>query len=112
MFSIDGTDITLTRGDTFITLVSIYKDGKAYTLDQADIVEFSMRKKQKLPDGDGYPKKIIISKTVPNETLLLRIDANETKGLKTGEYIYNIRLKSEGQVDTFIEGEFVITAEA
>lgn len=112
VFVVDGNDMTLTRGDTLITLVSIFKDGEPYILDAADVIEFSMRRKQKLPDNDGYPKKVVISKTIPNDTLLLRVDAGETKVLKTGDYIYNVRLIKDGMVDTFIEGELTLTAEA
>ena len=105
---IQGTTITLTRGDTLRVVVGIFNpDGTEYTPLPGDEVRFAMKQ--------AYNNKDLkIYKTIPIETLLLEIDPEDTKDLKQpGEYVYDIQLTHvNGDVDTFIaNGKFKITEE-
>ena len=47
-YSVSGTTITLTRGDTFVALISITKqDGTPYVPNDGDKVRFAMKAEQK-----------------------------------------------------------------
>lgn len=86
-YSVSGTTITLTRGDTFMAQISIVdKDGNTYVPVEGDTVRFAM--KQKYTD-----LKPLLVKDIPTDT----------KSLAFGNYVYDIQLtKASGEVDTFI----------
>lgn len=75
-YSITGTTITLTRGDTFEALVSATKkDGTPYIPVEGDVIRFAM----------------------------LMLEPSDTADLNFGKYVYDIQLtKANGKVDTFI----------
>ena len=97
MFKIDGTTITLTRGDSFYTDIVIKNpDGSDYTMQENDVVRFALKKKY----TDAEP---LILKTIPNETLILHLEPEDTKDMAFGKYVYDVELtKANGDVDTFI----------
>lgn len=44
-YSVKGTNITMTRGDTFSADICIYQpNGKPYNLVEGDVVQFAMKK--------------------------------------------------------------------
>ena len=48
-YSVSGTTITLTRGDTFVALISITKqDGTPYVPNDGDKVRFAMKANMKI----------------------------------------------------------------
>lgn len=96
-YSVSGTTITLTRGDTFMAQISIVdKDGNTYVPVDGDSVRFAM--KQKYTD-----LKPLLVKDISTDTLQLIIDPEDTKSLAFGNYVYDIQLtKASGEVDTFI----------
>lgn len=96
-YSISGTTITLTRGDSFMAQVSIAdKDGNPYVPTEGDSVRFAM--KAKCTD----PKPLLV-KDIPIDTLKLVLNPEDTKELAFGNYVYDIQLtKATGEVDTFI----------
>ncbi|MCB5918319.1 hypothetical protein LJB56_15215 [Lachnospiraceae bacterium 210521-DFI.3.101] len=96
-YSVSGTTITLTRGDTFMAQISIAdKDGTQYVPVEGDSIRFAM--KQKYTDLDP-----LLVKDIPTDTLQLIIDPEDTKSLAFGNYVYDIQLtKASGEVDTFI----------
>ena len=50
-YSVSGTTITLTRGDTFVALISITKqDGTPYVPNDGDKVRFAMKAKYEDPE--------------------------------------------------------------
>ena len=106
MHIISGNNITLTRGDTLKVQLSLYKNGAEYTPEAGDVIRFAMKKTY----GDALP---ILNKTIPNETLMLTIDPNDTKTLEFGQYVYDIEItEADGTVDTFIaEAAFNIAPE-
>ncbi len=96
-YSVKGTTITLTRGDSFAADVGIFQpNGEPYTLSPGDSVRFAM--KQSIKD-----KECLILKEIPIQTMRLVLEPEDTKHLPFGSYIYDIQLtKSNGEVDTFI----------
>ena len=96
-YSVSGTTITLTRGDSFIALVSITdQKGTPYIPLEGDSIRFAMKASYE----DAEP---LLVKVVPIDTMKLIINPEETKDLAFGKYVYDIELtKVTGEVDTFI----------
>ena len=96
-YSVSGTTITLTRGDTFTDDISINKqDDTPYTPVEGDSVRFAMKSSYE----DAEP---VLVKDVPIGTLKLVIEPDDTKKLPFGQYVYDIQItKASGEVDTFI----------
>lgn len=106
-YSVSGTTITLTRGDSFIADISIAdQDDNPYTPVEGDSIRFAMKSSYK----DAEP---LLVKNVPIDTMTLVIDPEDTKSLAFGRYVYDIELtKDSGEVDTFItKAIFKITEE-
>lgn len=104
-YSIKGTNIDLTRGDSLKVTINITQDGEEYTPQDGDVIRFAM--KRYYSDSDA-----LINKTIDNSTLLLELDPEDTKELAFGSYVYDIEMTfANGDVDTFIKGKFTITEE-
>lgn len=98
-YSVSGTNIVMTRGDTVKISVTIkYKQTKeSYTPVEGDIIRFSVKKYI-------HDKEPIFTKDVPIDTLLLVIDSDDTKDLPFGPYYFDVQLIfANGDVDTFIQ---------
>ena len=109
MVNINGTTITITRGDTLEAFLEILcADGQPYEVRTGDVIRFALKQKY----ADREP---LLLKEIPHDTLLLRLEAEETKLLTAGwaPYVYDIQLTMEdGTVDTFIDrAEFIVTEE-
>ncbi len=109
MVNINGSTITITRGDTLDALVEILlPDGGRYAVQEGDVVRFAV--KQRYTD-----RKPLFVKEIPSGTMNLRLEAEETKLLKAGgaPYVYDIQITMEdGTVDTFIDrAKLVVTEE-
>lgn len=96
-YSVSGTTITLTRGDSFIAEISITdQDNKPYIPVAGDSVRFAMKASYE----DAEP---LLVKNVPIDTMKLVLDPEDTKHISFGKYVYDIELtKATGEVDTFI----------
>ena len=96
-YSISGTMITLTRGDTFKAIITITDpEGNQYVPVEGDRIRFAM----KVDYNDKLP---LLVKDIPVGTMILTIDPEDTKNLDFGRYVYDIELtKATGEVDTFI----------
>ncbi len=96
-YSVSGTTITLTRGDTFEALISIIQeDGNPYVPKEGDIIRFAMKSSY----ADETP---LLVKDIPVSTMILVLEPLDTKKLNFGKYVYDIQLTTiEGKVDTFI----------
>ena len=106
-YTVNGTTITLTRGDTLIINITINNpDGTFYTPVTGDKIRFAMKSKYE----DPIP---LIKKDIPIDTLTLRLDPEDTKDLPFGIYVYDIQItKATGEVDTFItKSKFKLTEE-
>ena len=95
MLQVTKNKIQLTRGDTAILSVSITSpDGTEYTLEEGDIIRFTVRKTPK--SGDIFISKTLTEKEIPLST-------DDTKHMQFGTYFYDIELtKASGDVDTVI----------
>ena len=109
MVNINGNHITITKGDTLDALLEItHLDGSPYRPKAGDVIRFAL--KQRYTDQEP-----LLTKEIPNATLNLRLEADETKLLKAGgpPYVYDVQITMEdGTVDTFIDrGRFTVTEE-
>lgn len=96
MFSVSNNEIKLIRGDTLRLIVEIQNGDEPYVPAPNDVIRFAMKKAIEDPQP-------IILKTIPNDTLKLILDPEDTKGLAFGKYVYDIELTmADGTVDTFI----------
>lgn len=107
-YSVSGTKIMMTRGDTVkISVMIKYKStGDSYTPVEGDTVRFAVKKY--LTD-----KNPVFIKDIPISTMLLVIDPEDTKSLPFGPYYFDVQLIfANGDVDTFIQnGMLEITHE-
>ncbi|MCD8097010.1 MAG: hypothetical protein LUE31_03035 [Lachnospiraceae bacterium] len=106
-FSITGTTISMTRGDTMKVYVAITDtNGSDYVPDDGDVLRFAAKKDY----ADDEP---LILKDIPIDSLLLTLEPADTKELDYGSYVYDIELTtSEGEVSTVVpKGKLVITEE-
>lgn len=112
--SILGNSITLTRGDTLRIGVTIYKDGEIYEPEDGDVIRFSLKHNKLKPDRSDYvDAEPLITKIIPNDTMVLTIEPEDTKGLAFMPYVYDVQITfNDGTVDTFIPPSlFTITEE-
>lgn len=106
-YSVSGTTITMTRGDTFKAFVEITDaNGNRYQPKSGDHVRFAAKASYR----DEEP---LIFKEIPIDTLLLVLNPEDTKSLPFSQYVYDIQLTSAGgDVDTFITtAQLIITEE-
>lgn len=109
-YKIDGTNITLTRGDTLrvkmIPLVYGTTD-VAYVPEDGDEIRFACKK----TFSDDEP--VLIMNNIPNDTCMLHLRPEQTKTLSYGKYVYDVQLTyADGEVDTYIKGTLTLTEEA
>lgn len=103
MYRISGNTIKLTRGDSFYCEVGIAQDGTPYVPVEGDVIKFVLKK--------GHDDAALITKIIPNDTLILHLEPNDTKTLEFGTYRYDVELTfANGDVDTFINNEVFILA--
>lgn len=96
---VSGTTIIATRGDTIEVYVPMrYRDGTEYIPAEGDSVRFAMKKDYDDPEP-------ILTINIPTDTLLLKINPEDTKNLpQPSKYVYDIQLTTaNGKVDTFID---------
>ena len=107
MFVIEGTTITLTRGDSFYAEVGMKRsDGSIYTPQEGDTIRFALKK-------NYFDEEALIQKNIDIESLILHLDPSDTKSCDFGEYVYDIEITfANDDVDTFIsEAKFIIAPE-
>jgi len=93
-----GTNILLTRGDSFSKSFTVKNNGEVYTPTAEDTIVFKLKK--------AYTdKNALITKTIDYETLKLELDPADTGTLAFGDYVYNIEITTaDGGVHTIIVG--------
>ena len=97
--------ITLVRGDSLHLKINIYIDKEPYTPQNGDAVRFAMKQTYQ-------NSRVLIHKDIPIETMELHLDPSDTKKLQFGKYVYDIEITFDnGDVDTFISGDFELTPE-
>ena len=97
MVEVNGTTITMTRGDTArISVFITDSEGDQYIPEEGDSIRFAAKQNY----TDGTPLILI---DVPTDSLVFTIQPDDTKNLAFGNYVYDIELtKVDGTVDTFI----------
>ena len=98
---IDGTSITMTRGDTLkVQFIPILKNNEEYTEyapASGDTIRFAMKRRYE-------DNNVLISKAIPTDTFLLHLRPEDTKSLRFGHYVYDVELTyANGEVDTYID---------
>lgn len=114
MVNVQGTTITMTRGDTLVVLVSMKRGTQTYTPTAEDSIRFALKRPNMTQNRGSYiDTDPIISKTIPYDTCQLRLEPTDTKNLQFGEYVYDIEITMEdGTVDTFIpQAKFILAPE-
>ena len=114
MFYVEGTKIYLTRGDTFYATVTMRRENQEYTPQAGDSLRFVLKRADMVSNQSAYKDtRPLIDIPIPTETCVLKIDSEETKPLKFGNYVYDIELTyANGDVDTFINNaEFELIPE-
>lgn len=113
MFKIKGTKISLIRGDTLIVEIQIERNGEVYEVQEGDVVRFALKRGEMKKDRTAYlDEDPLIIKTIPNESLVLRLESQDTANLPFGRYHYDIQLTMEdGTVDTFISDTLDLLSE-
>ena len=108
MIKITGRTIRITKGDTLEVPVDLRtKEGKPYIPSEGDVIRFALKSEYNDPEP-------LILKTIPNDTLILRLESSETKQLEVRKvpYVYDIELTTAtGTVDTFLSGTLYSTEE-
>lgn len=107
MFEIEGTTITLTKGDSFYSLVELFKeDGDAYEPEAGDVIRFALKKHY-------FDAEALVDRIIPNDTQILHLFPGDTSDLAPGKYVYDCEITfASGDVDTFInEADFILKPE-
>ncbi len=101
---VKGNRIEMTRGDTLLLRVKVTVGGVPYTPMPGDSVRFALKR----DDMDYYKKQFkdaspLVLRDIPTDTMLLRLEPEDTKGLDFGDYVYDVQLTfASGFVRTFI----------
>ena len=97
MTVIDGTTISLTRGDTLKVKLNLKNSvGEPYVPDEGDTFRFGVKKSYK-------DENLLITKVIPSNTLVLHLEPSDTKKLSFGNYFWDCQIeKANGDVFTFI----------
>ena len=105
MYQVSGTSISMIKGDTFIAEVSLTKDGEAYELEQGDSIRFAMKRTYK-------DRSCLILKQIDIDSMVLRLEPEETEHLSVGAYVYDIEVTfANGIIDTVISGTLSLLPE-
>lgn len=105
MYTVKGTSIRLVVGDTFAAQIALTKNGNEYELQEGDEIRFAMKKTYKC-------STCLIMKQIDINTMILKLDPEETEGLQVGSYVYDIQVTfANGDVDTVISGSFSLLPE-
>ena len=110
MFSIDGSTISLTRGDTLCLNITLYRNGEEeeYVPASTDTIQFALKK------NSNDNTWLILKEVHPDSQsrIILELVPADTKPLSFGTYRYDIALIDEhGRTYTFQLGDFKITEE-
>lgn len=113
MNSLKNNTIHLTRGDTFQTQVTIKQNGEDYIPEQGDVIRFAAKRDELNHNGTQYlDKEPLIVKQIPIDTMILRLDPEDTANLDFNVYAYDIEITmANGRVDTFISDKLYLDPE-
>lgn len=92
---VNGTNLKMTRGDSERIAVSL----TGYTLQEGDVVEFTVRQ-------TIYSDKPVLYKKITefsDNTAYINILPEDTEHLRFGKYVYDVQLTFNGAVKTIIK---------
>lgn len=93
----ETNEIELTRGDSLIVKINMFRDDVAFTPTDGSSLQFALKKKA-TDKGDA-----LAVVDIPIDTMILELMPDHTKELPFGDYVYDIQLTTpNGIVDTFI----------
>ena len=97
------TNITMTKGDTYVSdLVIKDAEGHDYTPAQTDVITFALKRSKR--------SNPFLTKTIDNSLMTLTLLPSDTESLQLGEYFFAVVLeKSENEKDTVIQGTLTLT---
>lgn len=100
MVDIHNNHITLTRGDSFsCSLELVDANNESYTPASGDEIVFSIKR-------TAFDRKPKLKKVIPNDTLILSIEPQDTMAWDFGNYIYDIKINyADGNIETIIADE-------
>lgn len=107
MLKVSGNRIELTRGDTMMLEVTLLDEsGQKYEPIESDKVIFRLKR-------NATAKDMFVVKEVPIDTMILQLDAADTKNLKFGTYVYEIELvtSNDYHFTAIANEEFIISEE-
>ena len=109
----EDNTVELVRGNVFETTVAVkYSDsGEPYEFQAGDRLVFELkRNKMTLGNTEYVDTEPLVTKEIPTESCLLRLEPSDTEDLPFGHYDYEISLiPQSGDVDTFIKAtDFMI----
>lgn len=96
---VNGTSIKMTKGDTLKLWLKLRDaEDNPYWPEEGDSLRFAMKSNYR----DEEP---LIVKQIPNDSLLLVLNPEDTKGLEApAAYVYDIEITyANGDVDTFVD---------
>lgn len=103
MFETNGSDITLTRGDSlYVAFVPQYLDGTDYTPESSDKITFKLR-------NTYTDVHFILQKDVSIDDFVLYLRPADTERLPKKTYYYKVVLETAWDVYTYIEGTLKLT---
>ena len=113
-YKVNGTNITLTRGDTFSATLTLYQGDQEYVPQEGDSIRFAVKHPTMTAGQQDYSDvEPVILKQIDTQTMTLILDPEDTSDLGFGNYVYDIEITfSDGSGDTFITAsKFVLTPE-
>lgn len=97
---VDGTDLSLTRGDSASLVVEPKIDGDVYYLTDGDVLHFTVRKHARAKEIEVQK---IITEFVGGKALI-EVEPDDTKHMHFATYRYDLQLtKSDGTVTTIVK---------
>ena len=108
MQTINGSAITLTRGDTLKATVALALEGEPYEPLSTDVIRFAL--------GIGYVGtmgyQLLYTQEIDHQTMEIIVPADETEKLNYRRYNWDIEIThGDGTVDTVMLGTLTITGE-
>ena len=121
MFKIDGSKITLTRGDDAVIELSVFTpDNKPYQVQEGEKARFTVRKRP-LYNNSTPPliEKDFAFETYDNgegseskTSFEIKLNSIDTKFMEQGVYLYDVQFCDlQGNLSTLCNGKFVLTYE-
>lgn len=127
MFKIDGSKITLTRGDDAVIELSVFTpDNKPYQVQEGEKARFTVRKKPLYNNSTPpliekdfafatYGSKDGESENTSGESKIsfeIKLNSIDTKFMDYGEYLYDVQFCDlQNNLSTLCKGKFELTYE-